>query len=150
MFIPTTTLSQNVRTGARVYRSTLQTITNNTFTPLSFDTEVFDSSGYFDGGAPTRLTVLSSGVHRIIGDAQWVASASGAARIISLRKNGNSYFAYCVLPPHATCPVAGVVAAEENLSAGEYVELVVHQDSGGDLAVQVGSMGFPTFSISNL
>lgn len=119
--------------GAKVYRSTAQTITTATDTNIQFDTEVFDQGDLFKSTANTRLTIGVPGVYNVAGYAEFVVNAVGD-RVLKILKNGAT--AVAASGPTPTGPNARVsVAAPMRLAAGDYLQLEVRQTSGGDLDV---------------
>jgi hypothetical protein len=117
--------------GARVTRTALQVIGDNTLTPVSFDTESFDEGGFFSLSNPTRLTAPEDGRYLVGYQIEFEANTTGS-RHARIRLNGSIYVAYEWFDPQALSPrMNGSVLIE--MPAGDYVELVVFQDSGGDL-----------------
>ncbi len=125
--------------GAKAYRSTTQSIPNNTGTPVEFDAEDFDSDGFHDTGTnPSRFTVPAglAGKYLATGSALWAAGGSGS-RSLSFHVNGAAQRSVV----KGDDPAAGATSASFdisevlNLAEGDYVELVAFQDSGGSLSL---------------
>lgn len=119
-----------VQPGAAVTRSTSQTISNNTFTAISFDTEGYDRGGYWDAGQPTRFTIPSGqgGFFDVYFSGEY-DSATGSRQWLFL-VNGTNY-----LQTNVTTNVSGgarsfALIYDLPLSAGDYIECLVYQDSG--------------------
>ena len=123
---------------ARVSRSTTQTITTSTDTPIGFDTEVEDTAGYHEGVTnPSRFTVPSSkaGVFHVRGGVFWDANATGQ-RQCYIRKNGTAIpGTYQVDPGNSSFGIAQFASAIVRLAVGDYVELTVWQNSGGNRTI---------------
>lgn len=109
-----------------------------TAVPFGSGTEVFDTHGYHDTSTNnTRVTVPAGmgGKYQVSGVLSWTASAAGGARGAGLRVNGSTF--------HETTQTNGIssvvhpvsVAGLVPLAAGDYVELVGWQQSGGALAL---------------
>lgn len=148
--------SSPVDDGAFIYRAASpQSISTATFTAVTFDTEVRDNNAYANLGAyNTRLTAPSSGWY-VVGGAVEFATDSTNRRHIYIRANGETTGTRARLgyinndastntPRLATSTVV-------YLSAGDYVELMVYQDSGSSISLQVsGNYGLPHFWIHRL
>jgi hypothetical protein len=124
--------------GARVYRNANLSIANNVAlaTAIDFTTARFDSNSCWSGANPTRLTCNTAGKYVIVGAVQFAANASGVRRLL-LRINGTLVIAADLRNPvnSATINTELTVSAIYNLAAGDYVEMVVTQNSGAALNV---------------
>lgn len=120
--------------AAKARRSTAQSIPDSTNTALSFDVEVYDVGGLWAAGSPTRFTAVEAGKYHFGGFLLWDAGVGGWQQIF-VRKNG----AGGPLSSFRLAAVAGAgwefIAVDTDLAAGDYLELMVYQDSG--LAVNV-------------
>lgn len=123
------------------YNSSAQSIANATFTVLTFDSEDLNVGGMHSTTINTsRLTIPAGGdgVYLFIGSIMYAGNIAGITRVIVLRKNGatsllqNQY---------------GVASASQmgiqgcwmgSLVAGDYIEMLGYQDSGG--ALNTGSV----------
>lgn len=125
--------------GAHVYNSANISISNNSNTALTFDSERFDSDpngGIHSTGSNTsRLTCQTAGAYIVGGNVSWAANATGT-RQLQIRKNGTTVIAFEVRASvgagtntvmHVATPGPVVLAATD------YVELMAYQDSGGAL-----------------
>lgn len=132
--------------GARVNRTTNQTITNNVETAISFSNERWDTDGYWNVAQPTRLTIPKTGRYTVGGAVRWASNATGYRQVL-LRVNGTSYIG----TKNDQAITAGVhyiqVTSTWEFSAGDYIELDVVQNSGGALDVQVQASDSPEFWI---
>lgn len=120
----------------KAYTSSATTsITNNTETAVSFDSEVFDVGALHDPSSnPSRFTVPTGGdgLYVVIGQARWTGNGTGI-RSARIYKNGTSLQAQNDAASGTTDFTRLEVAALINLVAGDYVELKVLQTSGGAL-----------------
>lgn len=139
------------RPHARVSRSTAQAIANVTLTAISFDTAEFDGgsiAGHWAVGAPTRLTCQRAGCYVLSGGTEWQAVAGGNQRAMFLRLNGATYIGGQVSPFNAATG-SGTSASEIiRLAVADYVELVVYQDSGGNLNALSTGQGLPRLAMA--
>lgn len=120
--------------GASVYKSIEQTLTDTVEAALTPDTERYDKAGLWSGGTPSRI---------IPGPGKWLIQAKIAFypdadgnRTVQFRKNGTDYLGSDIeRAPSATqsAYIAGSTIAD--LVAGDYVECMVVQSSGGNLNI---------------
>ncbi len=119
--------------GARVIRTTTQSIPAGAATPLSFNSAIWNvPATVWVIGTPTRLTAPYSGYYRMGGGWSRAAAANPNASVhrVYLRANGANYLVIQDVHTLAgnmvvvSCSVDGVY-----LSAGQYVEvLAYHSD----------------------
>lgn len=129
--------------GAKVWKVAGQTISDITHTVLSFDSETFDSGGFHDNVTNNnRLTVPANqgGLYVAAAGIRFANNALGYRRL-RMRKNGGGAFV-STLVPSVTAEVTELsVATILQLSAGDYVESVCYQNSGGNLEAAGGDDG---------
>lgn len=118
--------------GASVNRSSAQSISNATFVAISWQNEVFDRGGYWDVAQPTRFTVPggASGYFDVYFAGEYDSSGVGQRQWL-FRVNGSSFLQ---IETHGV--VGGGARSFAHiqdlaLSAGDYIECVCYQDSGG-------------------
>jgi hypothetical protein len=122
-----------VTSRCRVTRAAAQTIPNAADTAVSFDTERWDTDGIHNGVNPTRLTCIKAGYYLIVGSISWTASAVGI-RYTWVKKNGTTFIAgLCSFANDAVSMTRQIASVVEHLDAGDYIELIVNQTSGGNL-----------------
>lgn len=127
--------ASNPRKDARVKRTADLSIANNANLAVTWQAADFDTSAFWNAGAPTRLTV-PSGVTKVklSGGVRWVSNTTGS-RLITLFKNGAS-----VAGRFSQQSLTGVidqsgVSADIPVVAGDYFEMIVFQSSGGALNI---------------
>jgi hypothetical protein len=139
---------------ARVEKTVAQSIPSNiaVFNTLTWEGEVYDTAGLFDPAAPDRLTAPIAGVYAIDGGVRWSANALGT-RFAGICINQPTVGACgltnnVAVSQYATNDDPGVgtlrltqqsVSTQLKLAAGDVVQVVVTQNSGGALNVD----GFP-------
>jgi hypothetical protein len=148
--LATTFAGLGVFRGARAFNSANISIPNATFTALTFDSEDYDSgSAYHHPTVNTgRLTVPfgMGGIYIIIGQ---IAFTGGAGvRGVQIRLNGTTIIASNFVNPVTGASTDLMVTTEYNLAVGDYVELLVYQDSGAAINVLRGANYSPIFSMS--
>jgi hypothetical protein len=122
--------------GAKVTVSAGQTITTATNTAVSFDVTTYDTNTYWSAGQPTRLTVSETGYYLLQGFVGFAAFNGNRAITGKIYVNGAA----------ATPEITDGDRLSENtgvawgnpqgmqlLNAGDYIELMAYQDSGGNL-----------------
>jgi hypothetical protein len=136
--------------GCRATNSAVQSISNTTYTGLTFDTEEFDTDAIHSTASnQSRFTVPSGmdGKWRFTASVCFAPSSGGTARYVKFRKNGATdlrAFAQGTSPAFSTTVAACTISVEVLLAATDYVEVVVYQDTGGSL--NVGGTGADTGS----
>jgi hypothetical protein len=138
-------------THARVGRSTDQSISNNTVTAISFDTERTDTGSFWVIGSPTRLTIAVAGTYRITGHVEWNNSTTTGRRQLAIRLNGADLLAVAedglTDRPNRVCQS---VSTEWTFAAADYVELRAYQTSGSSININTNDFYSPEFSISRI
>lgn len=130
--------------GARVVRSTNQTITAGVPTAISYDgvrydTGVSGGDDFFIIGQPTRLTAPVPGLYHIIGFTQW-DNASGSVALL-IRVNGTNVISTINYPAESVVDAYQEVSASFVLAAGDYVELIALQLADPTLDVIIPEFG---------
>ena len=123
--------------GAEITHSgNTQTIANNTWTKVTFDTEIYDVGGYAASGSTITIPSGKGGYYLVIGWAYFDQNATGT-RQGKIYKNGSPTYLSRGWASNATVfPQVGiqnVVAA----SATNTLEFYVFQSSGGNLTLYV-------------
>lgn len=138
--------------GARVFHSVNQSIPNGgvSLTPLVFDSERYDSANLHSTVANTgRLTVPVAGRYLVWAGVRWAGASSGE-RQLGLRAGGTVTIAYLSQLPVGTSPTDMIVSTIWSFAAGQYVEVVVYQTSGGTLNIVATSANSAEFAIQRL
>ena len=124
--------------GAQARNTTLQNITNNTETAVIFDTEMFDSGSYWATGNNTRFTVPSTGKYSI--SVNMLFNYNPAANVTAkIYKNGSFLYQNDRLSFSSPSNCNGAYIGRTSLvdlTANDYVEIFVNQNSGGTQAIQ--------------
>lgn len=119
--------------GCRAYRTTNQSITTATLTALSCDTEDYDTDGFHESVThPSRLTAVKTGLHEVGCSIVWDSSTTGT-RALYVVKNGTTSTRLAGNDKSASASGAQNISCTLNLTAGDYVEFYVVQDSGGSV-----------------
>jgi len=116
-----------------VYKSADQTISNGSFTTVTFDTEQYDSGSAF---ASNTFTAPSTGYYFIYSQLTWSGSTNSNYSLNRLMKNG-SPVNWCAF--FQTENSSGFGGRVLNLSASDTVLVQCYQDSGGNLDLRGGS-----------
>lgn len=105
-----------------------------TGTALTFDTETWDSNGLHSTSANTsRITCVNPGKYLVCADVTWAANATGI-RSLGIVKNGTGGYGGSSVPVNSgTLTTTLCVTVLVDMVAGDYVEAVAAQTSGGNL-----------------
>ncbi len=131
--------------GCLVARTTTQSISDNTNTVASFNSEVYDEGNFYSSGQPTRLTI-PAGVSKVKLSGNVIfASHSTGWRRITISKNGGGFIGSFDIRMNAvngtdtglqgSTPVIDVVE-------GDYFELGVHHTRGSALNTVANTLWF--------
>lgn len=152
-----TTLSGSFPThvGCLTYKTGNQSLSNANQTYISFDAEVYDTNGIHDNSTNNgRLTVPSGngGYWFIYALGSYDTSSGGGNRMNSFIVNRTTEFGtYAVLTPVSGGQRQEVLSfAVRNLSAGDYVELLCAQYSGGTINLNGGGENNSRFGMYRL
>lgn len=133
--------------GCRVFNSANQSITTATVTTLAFDSERFDTDGMHSTAVNTsRITITAPGRYLIGVCVSWDVSAAGQ-RFMRFMLNGVTEIARVRSPPVAGGALGSTYVLETvyDLAAGDFVEVQVQQDTGGNLNVLAAANYSPEF-----
>jgi hypothetical protein len=130
--------------SARVTHSVAQSIANNTFPKLVFDTARWNDGGLWDSTANTKLTAPVSGLYVIGAHIEWEPNAAGI-RVLELVQSSVSVIASIWQSAAVNGPTRQSIATLWYLAVNDFVEVQVSQDSGGPLLVPASSKYSPEF-----
>jgi len=126
--------------GARVNRSTSQSIPNVVSTAISFNGSRYDTNQIWSAVSPTRLTCKTAGKYSIGGCFRFDVNAAGT-RFIDLRLNGVSISVTEGTGPTSIFSISSIFS----LAVNDYVELNAFQNSGSALNIIVVAAYSPEF-----
>lgn len=135
------------RAGCYLSRLATQSINNTTDTVISWDSEKYDPQGMYAGGSPTRITIPQTGLYEIKVHIQLASNTTGyrASRFLI-----NGSVTSPAVVSHVSVPASGNAQIYYNfvwsLTATNYVEFDVWQNSGGALAVNFASISVKRIS----
>jgi hypothetical protein len=129
--------------GVTFYATGSQSIANNTNTALTGTLEYFDTDGYHSTSTNTsRITIPSGlgGKYLVTSTVNWDKSATGS-RVAKIFKNGAATVPlfYDVIVGSSAEYVNNKLSAVIDLVAGDYIELYVIQNTGGNLLAYIDS-----------
>lgn len=134
--------------GVAVYDTDVQVIGTGAYAALTFDNERWDDAAFHDAVNPTRLTVPAGwdGWYTISGCCAFVANAAGNYRSIQIALNvAVTPLVVGTFPFSAAAAPYMAVSTCYYLVAGDYVQLRVFQDSGGNLNTLILANASPEF-----
>lgn len=134
--------------GARVYHSaTSQNIPDNTDTAVTFDTERWDDDAFWDVASPTRLTIPDDGWYMVGGAVGYAFYTPAGKRFwLYVRRDGVTHIAVQSIPDTDGARELSV-SGLWYFTAGQYVELVVKQNTGAARTLQTSGSIYPEFWI---
>jgi hypothetical protein len=121
--------------GCSLYNSAVQSITQNTLTTATFDSENFDTNGFHSTSSNTgRITIPVGlgGKYLFLFNLKFAASASATARVAYLKKNGGSNVDF-IFQTGQNAPALWSRSAILNLAENDYIEMQVYQETSGAL-----------------
>lgn len=134
--------------ACRVYNSTNISIPGVNITVLTFDSERYDTGGLHSTSSNTsRLTCVVPGKYRIFGHCEYTQNGTGI-RGLHIYVNGSLSIAETYVSAISTAHQGMTATTEYALAAGDYVELVAYQSSGGNLDVRAVGNHTPEFGMS--
>lgn len=122
--------------GCSVTKSAVQSVANNTSTTLTWNGELFDTSAFHDNSTNnSRITIPTGkdGYYQINGWAGPTGNATGVRAVTICKNVGLTVLADSSLAAVASTSIGFGVNVVANLVAGDYLQLVVYQTSGGSL-----------------
>ena len=127
-------------------RNTSQAIADSVATPISFDSTYVNTSGMWVIGAPTRITIPSTGFYAVEANIAFDAVTLGVRRL-QIWKNGAAT-GFCAAQLANTAAVETAVNGYFGmpLVAGDYLELLVYQNS--TLTVNAVTLEFATNTLT--
>lgn len=105
---------------ARVYRSSPFSLGD--MQPISFESEEYDTGGFWSPSDPTKLIAPESGYY-FVNMHLYANRANGNTMI---RKNGSVWLAYCAHDTNKPC------SSTVQLNAGEYVDIAAYGSLSGN------------------
>jgi hypothetical protein len=125
--------------GVSLRASADQTISNNTFTALTWNTENFDTDGFHDNSTNTsRITIPSGKGGKYLINAGIMFGTAGGARIVRLRINGTDKL-FAEFAGNSTFFQPYTLNEVFSLVATDYIEFFVYQNSGGNVTAYKGT-----------
>lgn len=121
---------------ARAISTVEQSVPNISHTAIAFGAEEFDVGDMHSTSTNSeRLTISTPGAYEIKAHASFASNGTGSYRWTRILKNGTTELDSVNGPPSAGARTIMEVGTCVELAAGDYVTLVVYQDSGGSLGV---------------
>lgn len=132
----------------RAFHNANQSIPGNAaFTTVLLNSERFDTASMHRTDVDTsRLTIATPGIYLLTANVTWESNGTGA-REVNIRKNGTALIARVVQPGDAAANTTDQSATTvAKLAAGDFVEVVVRQNSGAALNILAAPEFSPEFS----
>jgi hypothetical protein len=126
--------------GASAYRTTAQSISNNTLTAVLLDAELFDTDAFHSTATNTSRFTIPAGLggkYMCTASVGYAVNSTGF-RVIAVAKNGTVIF-YSNQVAGSTQTIGNEIASIVSVNAADYIEFFVQQTSGGSLNTSSGS-----------
>lgn len=135
-----------------LYKSANQSISNNTLTAVTFNSEFFDTNSFHSTVTNTsRITVPTTGYYQVNGILTWRANANAGDLYSYLKVNGTTNLATPWIESGAANDGVTIsISTIANLVANDYLELYVLQLTGISKDLWANSAQDCTFSVSYL
>jgi hypothetical protein len=136
--------------GASAYNSSDQSLSNATYTLVTFNSENFDTNSFHNNSTDTsRMTIPSGKDGKYLVTGQLLFSTSGTGiRVCELRKNG-SLVTYIQIEPSDIDYSSLLINWVVDCVATDYLEVKAYQDSGTTRSL-IGGNGGTTLQVSYL
>lgn len=122
--------------ACRAYNNANVNVPNATVVTIPLNSERFDTNGMHSTSVNTsRITFVTAGLYIVTGHLDIQTNAAGI-RFVGIELNGSSELAWQIAPGRASGGTVISVSTVYKFVAGDYVELLAFQDSGGTLAAQ--------------
>ena len=136
--------------GAKVYHSVDQSIPNDTYTNLAFNTEDYDTDVIHDTVTNnSRLTCKTAGKYSVTGRVSWASDATGI-RWCTLLKNGSQVSRGNWFSAVGASTTVLIFADIMSLAVNDYIEIQVYQNRGSALDVLGGSIDKTNFAMQRI
>jgi hypothetical protein len=117
------------------YNSANQTLTNNTWTKVNANIEVFDTNSNYDNVTNYRFLPTVAGYYQVNASVRVTATVSILLTVVGIYKNGTS-FVECVAPPFASSFSNANVSAVMYLNGTtDYIELYAYSSATGTITL---------------
>jgi hypothetical protein len=120
------------------YLSSIQNVTNATWTKIQINVEEFDSNSNYDNATNYRFLPTIAGYYQFNCNINWNFPGSGLIGLSSLYKNGVEFKRCGQLIPNSTNVQAAGSALIYMNGSTDYVELYGYQNSGSTQAPSQG------------
>jgi hypothetical protein len=118
------------------YQSSAQSVTNNTFTKVSLQTEEFDTNNNFDSTTNFRFTPTVAGYYQVSGS--FNPQVATGLNILSIYKNGARFKDFSAADVSGNGGSVNGSALVFLNGSTDYVELYCYQLSGGTATLSTG------------
>lgn len=120
-----------------LHNSSSISVSNGGFNTLTFDNEDIDTDGMHSTVSNTgRITIATTGIYILTASIQWAANATGK-RVLLLYVDGTDDYGRLEIPAVTGGGTTSMTinSVPRQLTAGQYAECWVFQDSGGALDI---------------
>jgi hypothetical protein len=139
----TALVSGSALVGVGLTKSADQSLTNATYTAVTWDGEGWDTDTFHDNVTNnSRVTIPAgkAGKYLVTISYNYAASGVGSIRLVNIYKNGTGT-GDINFPTNPTFNSAAVVSRVMDLAVSDYIQAFAYQDSGGALALKATASG---------
>jgi hypothetical protein len=126
------------------YLSSDQTLTDNTFTKIQFNTEVFDDDGTYDNSTNYRFTPGVAGKYLITTQARIIGGSDNQLRkvLLQIQKNGSERQTFIIntQDSYALHTCSGINVLTDTATATDYYEVFCKADVGSGTVSAEGDL----------
>lgn len=131
--------------GCRVYNTGNQALATGVYTAITFDSERYDTDGMHSTSSNTsRITINQDGKYHVGACVSYAPHVTGQ-RFVTIYLNGTTYIAYTRPVSDAADGSYTTLACDYQFSAGDYIEVRMYQNTGGNLNSVFTANAYPEF-----
>ena len=123
-----------------------QNLSNNTFTKVQFNTEIFDTDNTYDNSTNYRFTPGVAGKYVLSATAQVQNCGNGNIFYVGIYKNGSALKTNNIIPGSSD-DLSGMITYIDVANTTDYYEIYARQGSGGSSVFLTNDTYFSAYRI---
>jgi hypothetical protein len=144
-------INKSTALACRLRHTVNQSIPNNTWTVLAFDVEVFDNDGLHSNTVNnSRITIQHAGVYVLVTHVAFATNATGFRGLTFRRSGAAVYLSFGYQVAVSGNETRLVATTIWQFSAGDYIEVMAYQNSGGALNAIGNATHSPVFAVARI
>lgn len=139
--------------SVRLTKSTEQSVANNVWRSLSWNTEAWDTDTMWSSTAATRVDINTAGKYLVTASCEFAGSTAGTVRAIGIATAGSSTATPTAISVNHAPPDLGddgptlMVHTILSFTATQFLRVQVKQDTGGALNVNHSTVEIPQVAV---